>query len=259
MTKQNIDNVTRVTAAMLAIGDELLSGRTKDANIHHLAKWLTERGIDLVEVRVVNDQEPAIVHAVNSLRDKVDYVFTSGGIGPTHDDITFTAIAKAFNLNIERHPKAFAALEKWYSERNEPVTPERARMAEMPEGAELIHNSASGAPGVMLDNVFVMAGVPRIFNAMLEAIDDHLQYGQKLTSRTVTAYKCAESRVARQLADLQQALHGVTFGSYPIDGDEGGVTIVARSSSTELADQAIEAVTAIITALGYEAEPVDRR
>lgn len=244
--------MTHKTAAILAIGDELLSGRTRDANMHHLAGWLTERAIALKEARVVADDEAAIVAALNALRTKYDYVFTSGGIGPTHDDITYDAVAKAFGRRIVEHPEAIRLIRRWYEAKGEEVTPPRRRMALMPEGAELILNPVSGAPGVRIDNVFVMAGVPSIFQGMLNAIDTALERGVMVHSRAVTALRLPESRLAEQLAAIQAALRGVSIGSYPIDGDEKGVTIVARSESAAIAEAAIESVAAAMRALGAE-------
>ncbi len=246
-----------ITATILAIGDELLSGRTRDANIHFMAGWLTQRGVHLKEVRIVPDETDTIATSVNSLRARHDYVFTSGGIGPTHDDITFEAVAHAFGVGVKENLEARALLDAWYSAKGEPVTPERARMALMPEGAKLIRNKASGAPGIIIDNVFVMAGVPRIFQAMAGALEDVIKGGNPVHSRVVTARGLPESKLARQLSDIQSALHGVSLGSYPIDGDELGVTIIARSENVTLAETAIESVVAAMRALGFEPEYAD--
>jgi molybdenum cofactor synthesis domain-containing protein len=242
----------RKTAAILAIGDELLSGRTRDANMHYLAGWLTARGVMLKEARIVGDDEDDIAKALNDLRSTYDYVFTSGGIGPTHDDITVDAIAKAFGVSVIEHPKAIAMIRAWYERRGEDVTPARARMARVPEGAMLIDNPVSGAPGVRIGNVFVMAGVPRIFQGMLNAIETAIEGGAILHSCAVTVKNLPESKLADQLRDIQAALKGVTLGSYPIDGDVKGVTVIARSESEKTAETAIEAVCAAITALGYQ-------
>lgn len=246
------------TAAILAIGDELLSGRTRDANMHFLAGWLTERGIALKEARVVGDDEADIVEALNALRAKYDYVFTSGGIGPTHDDITVDAIAAAFGAPVIHHPKAMKMITAYYEARGEDVTPARARMGRTPEGAMLIDNPASGAPGVRIGNVFVMAGVPRIFQVMLQAIEGELEQGEITHSRAVTAYGLPESQIADRLREIQSALKEVSLGSYPIDGDEKGVTIIARSQNAATAEAAIEAVGAAIRAAGFEPVPGDR-
>jgi molybdenum cofactor synthesis domain-containing protein len=247
--------MTHKTAAILAIGDELLSGRTRDANIYFLAGWLNQRAIGLKEARIVADVECAIVDALNALRAAHDYVFTSGGIGPTHDDITYDAIAKAFGRRVTEHPEAIRLITAWYTAKNEEVTPARRRMALMPEGAELIMNPVTGAPGVRIENVFVMAGVPSIFQGMLNAIETALERGVLVHSRAVTAMGLPESRLAEQLLTIQTALKGVAIGSYPIDGDEKGVTIVARSENADLAEAAIVSVAAAMRALG--ADPKD--
>jgi molybdenum cofactor synthesis domain-containing protein len=246
------------TAAILAIGDELLSGRTRDANIHFLAGWLGERAIALKEARIVADDVQAIVEAVNALRTRYDYCFTSGGIGPTHDDITYDAVAKAFGREVVEHPEAIRLIRAWYDAKGEPVTPPRRRMAMMPAGAEIILNPVSGAPGVRIENVFVMAGVPSIFQGMLAAVDTALERGVFIHARAVTAIGLPESRLAEQLLAIQSALRGVAIGSYPIDGDVKGVTIVARSENASAADAAIASVSAAMRALGFEPQPGER-
>ncbi len=253
------DAPQKITAAILAIGDELLSGRTRDANMYFLAGWLTERGVALCEARIVGDDEADIVAALNGLRARYDYVFTSGGIGPTHDDITVDAIAAAFDVPVIEHPKAIALIRSWYRARGEEVTPARARMARTPEGAVLIDNPVSGAPGVRIDNVFVMAGVPRIFQGMLAAIDGEIKRGVKIHSRAATAAGLPESKIADQLREIQSAIKDVAIGSYPIDGDEKGVTVIARSQSPETADAAMAAICAAMRALGVEPDMKDRR
>ena len=249
----------RKTAACLVIGDEILSGRTRDANLHHLAGWLTARGVALVEARVVGDEEADIVRALNDLRARCDYVFTSGGIGPTHDDITAEAVARAFGAPVVEHPDAVALIERWYAGRGEEVTPARLRMARMPEGAKLILNPVSGAPGIRVGNVFVMAGVPSIFKAMLEAVGSEIEKGAVVHARAATALRLPESKIAEQLRAIQAAFIGVSIGSYPIDGDVKGVTIVARSDNESAAEQAIAAVAAAMRALGFEPDMEDRK
>jgi molybdenum cofactor synthesis domain-containing protein len=244
--------MAQVTAAILAIGDELLSGRTRDANMHHLAGWLTERGVALKEARFVGDEEPVIVGALNDLRAKYDYVFTSGGIGPTHDDITADAVAKAFGVPCVEHPQGVALIEAWYRARNVEVTPARRRMARMPQGAELILNPVSGAPGIRIGNVFVMAGVPSIFQGMLAALDSAIKGGARVHSRAVTAWKLPESMLAEPLREIAVNFPNVAIGSYPIDGDINGVTIVARSENHAAADAAIAEVAKSMRALGFE-------
>ena len=247
------------TAAALVIGDEILSGRTRDANLNHLALWLGERGVALREARVVGDDEGDIVSALNALRARYDYVFTSGGIGPTHDDITYAAIAKAFGVALAPHKEAVRLIRAWYAAKGEEATPARLAMAQMPEGAELILNPVSGAPGVRLANVFVMAGVPSIFKGMLEAVDRAIERGAIVHSRAATAERLPESRVADQLRAIQGAFKGVAIGSYPIDGDVKGVTVVARSEDAAAADAAIAAVATAMRALGFEPRMEDRK
>ncbi len=247
--------MTAKTAAILAIGDELLSGRTRDANIHFLAGWLNDRAIALKEARIVADDQTAIVEALNALRARHDYVFTSGGIGPTHDDITYDAVARAFDRPMTEHPDAIRLIRAWYEAKGEEVTSARRRMALMPEGAELIMNPVSGAPGVRIGNVFVMAGVPSIFKGMLNAIETALERGVMIHARAVTAMGLPESRLAEQLLSIQTAISGVAIGSYPIDGDEKGVTIIARAEDPAVAEAAITSVAAAMRALG--ATPVD--
>ncbi len=243
---------SRKTAAILAIGDELLSGRTRDANIQYLAQWLTERGVALLEARIVGDEIETIADALNDLRSRHDYIFTSGGIGPTHDDITADAIAAAFGVAVIEHPEALALIGAWYEQRGETMTDARRRMARAPEGAQLINNAVSGAPGVRIENVFVLAGVPRIFQGMLNALDAVIERGAVLHSRAVTAPGMQESLLAEALADIQANHGGVAFGSYPIGGDIRGVNVVARSEDAALAEAGIEAVCQAIRALGYE-------
>ncbi|MGN6100654.1 MAG: competence/damage-inducible protein A [Devosia sp.] len=219
-----------VTAALLVIGDEILSGRTKDVNIGTTADFCTDLGIDLREVRVVPDVEEDIIEAVNALRHRYTYVFTTGGIGPTHDDITADAIAKAFGVALPIHPEARRMLEERWRQTGTEVNEARLRMARIPEGGELIVNSVSAAPGFRIGNVHVMAGVPIIMKAMLEALVPKLQHGRKVLSRTVPA-AVGEGIVAKPLADLQAEYPDVKMGSYPRMGDGAVRTeIVLRST-----------------------------
>lgn len=247
------------TAAILVIGDEILSGRTRDANLHHLAGWLAERGIALKEARVVGDETGEIAAALNALRPCYDYVFTSGGIGPTHDDVTSDAVSAAFGVPCTHHPEAVRLIKAWYAARGEEATEARLRMARMPAGAELIRNPATGAPGVRIGNVFVLAGVPSIFKAMLAAIEGSLEKGAVLHSRAATAENLPESALADELRAIQEAARGVAIGSYPIDGDVKGVTVVARSEDRAAADAAIRAVAAAMRGLGAEPVMEDRK
>jgi len=218
-----------ITAAMVAIGDELLSGRTKDKNIGHLAETMTAVGIDLKEVRIVADDEEAIVAAVNTLRPRHTYVFTSGGIGPTHDDITADAIAKAFGVDCIHDPAAMDLLSSHYSERGLEFTEARQRMARMPVGAAHIENRVSKAPGFAVENVYVMAGVPSVFQAMLDAVLPTLKTGTKMLSRAVDC-PFGEGDIGLPLAAVQKAHPLVSIGSYPrFDGKSFSTQIVIRS------------------------------
>lgn len=251
--------IMRKTAAILAIGDELLSGRTRDANMHHLAGWLTARGVELLEARFVPDDQARIVEALNALRSRYDYVFTSGGIGPTHDDITIDAIAAGFDVRVIEHPEAIRMLESWYAARGAALTPARRRMARAPDGADLIFNAVSGAPGIRIGNVFVMAGVPRIFKGMLETVAQWIEVGAVIHARSATAWRLPESQLADALTEIQRASPGVALGSYPIDGDVKGVSIVARSEDLAAAEAAIAKVAEAMRGLGFEPDFEDRR
>src|SRR3954453_12872196 len=208
-----------VTAGILVIGDEILSGRTKDKNIGFIAEYLTNIGIDLKEVRVVSDDEPDIIAALDALRHRYTYVFTTGGIGPTHDDITADSIAKAFGVPCEYDAKAYALLEASYAARGIEYTEARKRMARMPRGADHIDNPVSVAPGFRIGNVHVMAGVPSIFQAMLDNVVPTLRAGTKMLSATVPC-PFGEGLIGRVLADIQKGHPDTIIGSYPkyLDG-----------------------------------------
>ncbi len=242
-------SATIVTAAMLAIGDELLSGRTKDKNIGHLADMLTIVGIDLREVRIVGDDEQAIVEAVNALRDRYDHVFTSGGIGPTHDDITADAISKAFGLECIHDPKAMDLLSAMYARRGMEFTEARKRMARMPAGAEHIVNPVSTAPGFSIGNVYVMAGVPQVFQAMLDGLLPSLATGTPILSRTVRS-PFGEGDIGVALAEVQKNHPETSIGSYPkFDGRSFSTDIVIRARDASLLDAAEADVAAMIEAI----------
>jgi molybdopterin-biosynthesis enzyme MoeA-like protein len=217
-----------VTAGLLVIGDEILSGRTKDVNIGFIADHCTAHGIRLKEVRVVADAEAAIIGAVNELRAAYTYVFTTGGIGPTHDDITADSIAKAFGVSIDVDPRARDLLLQRFAETD--LTPARLRMARIPLGAELVENEVSKAPGFMMGNVIVMAGVPAIMQSMLRAVTPRLRKGQKLISESIRV-NAPEGRVAAPLGDCQRAFPDVPMGSYPFFEDgHYGTNLVLRST-----------------------------
>ncbi|MDP2621370.1 MAG: competence/damage-inducible protein A [Hyphomicrobiales bacterium] len=218
----------RVTAAVLAIGDELLSGRTKDKNIGYIAEYLTEIGVDLMEARIVPDVEDRIVEALNALRSAYDYVFTTGGIGPTHDDITADAVAKAFGVGIDHDARAVALLKARYKASGFELNEARLRMARIPDGATLIENRVSAAPGFRIDNVFVMAGVPAIMQAMLDEVAPLLRTGRKVHALTVKV-TAPEGDVAAVLAEVQGRFEGVSIGSYPYYTQKGfGTNVVLR-------------------------------
>lgn len=237
------------TAAMLAIGDELLSGRTRDRNIGHLAGQLTLRGIDLKEVRIVADEHHAIVHALNALRERYRHVFTSGGIGPTHDDITADAVAAAFGVGIGHDPRAMEILTAHYASRGIEFTEARKRMARIPDGAALIANPVSAAPGFSLGNVHVMAGVPSIFEAMLDNVLPGLEGGRQLISETIPC-RFGEGDIGDLLAAIQGEHEEVSIGSYPrFDGQSYSVQIVLRSADADAVSRAREAVLAMLAGL----------
>jgi molybdenum cofactor synthesis domain-containing protein len=239
------------TAALVVIGDEILSGRTQDKNIAQVALWLNLQGIRLVEVRVVADVEDSIVEAVNTLRARNDYLFTTGGIGPTHDDITVDAIAKAFGVPVVFHPKAVEVLEGYYATRGG-ATPMRLRMARVPEGASLIENRMSGAPGIRHENVFIMAGVPHITAMMLDALSGTLEGGKPLQSRTVGCW-IAESEVAELLRSTEKAHEGCQIGSYPFFRDgKTGANFVIRSTETASIDACAHDLITALAAIGHE-------
>src|SRR5206468_6338615 len=243
------------TAALLVIGDEILSGRTQDKNIAQVALWLNEQGIRLAEVRVVPDQQPRIVEAVNALRVAHDYLFTTGGIGPTHDDITVDALAAAFDVPVVVHPGAREILEDYYRDRPGGLNEARLRMARAPEGAELIDNPSSGAPGIKIGNVYILAGVPGIAAAMLAALTGKLEGGRPTVSVTVGA-RAPESEVADLLRETEAAHPGVAIGSYPFFKDgRYGSNFVIRSEDGELARRTGDALAEGLRDAGYE--PVD--
>ena len=223
------------TAALVIIGDEILSGRTQDRNIAQVATWLNEQGIRLGEVRVVPDESERIGEAVNALRVRHDYLFTTGGIGPTHDDITVDAVAAAFGVPVIVHPEARQILEDYYRDRPGGLTEARLRMARTPDGAELLPNPSSGAPGIKIGNVYILAGVPSIAASMLNALTGALEGGRPIVSVTVGA-RAPESEVADLLRETEAAHPGVAIGSYPFFKDgRYGANFVIRSEDGELA------------------------
>ena len=242
------------SAAILVIGDEILSGRTQDTNSGHIARVLGSLGIALSEIRVVGDVEGRIVEALNALRAAHDLVFTTGGIGPTHDDITADAVAKTFGVSIDYHPEAYRLLEARYppGEFNEA----RKRMARIPEGAALIPNAVSVAPGFHIGNVYVMAGVPMVMRAMLEQVVPQLPRGAPNIAITIEA-KVMEGAVAARLAAIQKQEPDVAIGSYPFYRDTGtGVQLVARGRDRHAVERAAAAIEAHLRELGVAAQRI---
>lgn len=239
-----------VTAAVLVIGDEILSGRTPDRNINYIAAHLTRVGIRLREVRVVPDDEREIVGAVNALRARYTYLITTGGIGPTHDDITADAIAKAFAVPIDHDPRAVQLLEAYFVRRGVTSTPARMRMARIPHGAELIANPVSIAPGFMIDNVIVLAGVPEVMQVMLDDVTTKLRTGAKMLTATIKLSR-PEGEVADLFAAHQLKFPDVSMGSYPSFADGRVSTqLVLRSTNSELLQRAKQELLARLTAHG---------
>jgi molybdenum cofactor synthesis domain-containing protein len=235
-----------VTAALLVIGDEILSGRTKDKNIGFTAEFLTGIGIDLREVRIVPDEEPEIIAALNALRVRYTYVFTTGGIGPTHDDITADAVAKAFGVSIDYHPEAMQILQTRLAATGGTMNEARMRMTRIPAGAELVLNKISAAPGFWIGNVIVMAGIPHVMQAMLEYVAPKLKTGTKILSETVLA-DCREGDIGTELGAIAKANADVVIGSYPFidENRRANAHIVIRSRDP----QRLAAVKAAVEAM----------
>ncbi|MBC2651023.1 competence/damage-inducible protein A [Novosphingobium flavum] len=254
MSDQSATPARIFTAALIVIGDEILSGRTHDKNIAQVATWLQVQGIRLKEVRVVADEEPAIIEAVNALRARNDYLFTTGGIGPTHDDITVDAIAAALGVAVEVHPEARAILEDYYTTRGG-LTEARLRMARVPAGADLIPNRFTGAPGIRWGNIFIMAGVPSITAGMLEALTGTLEGGAPLLSETIGCW-VGESEVADLLRQTEKSHEGCQIGSYPF-WREGrtGANFVVRSTDADRLAACCAALSLGLEATGRAAVP----
>ncbi|MEE2566858.1 competence/damage-inducible protein A [Hyphobacterium marinum] len=248
----------RVTAGVLLIGDELLSGRTRDVNLQEIATFLAPLGIAVAEARIVSDEADRIVMALNALRTSCTYVFTTGGIGPTHDDITADAVAAAFGVSIDVRDDALAVIEDWYSRSKTPLTESRKRMARIPDGASLVTNPVTGAPGFQIGNVFVMAGVPKIMRGMLEDVAHRLEGGAVTHAITVSAGGLREGDLAEALRTLQAGTLEVSIGSYPffIETRDGaprrGTNLVARSTDQGALNSAGEALMQIVRDAGGE-------
>lgn len=241
-----------VTAAVLIIGNEILSGRTQDCNLVYIARKLSTIGIHLAEVRVVPDIEQEIAAAVNALRARYTYVFTTGGIGPTHDDITTDSVAKAFGVEVGEHPEARARLVAYYTKT--PLTQARLRMARIPHGAELIDNSFSAAPGFRIENVYVMAGVPDVMRAMFDSILPTLAHGPSYVSKSVSGF-VPESLIAEGLALIAARYPALIIGSYPWErGGRWGTALVARGVDMQVIELAAEEIVALMAP--YDPAPV---
>jgi molybdenum cofactor synthesis domain-containing protein len=243
------------TAAVLLIGDEILSGRTQDVNLLYIARFVAAYGIDVCEARVVRDVEENIVAALNDLRAKYSYVFTTGGIGPTHDDITVDAVGRAFGVAVEHNAEALALLGPRYKpgEFNEM----RRRMARVPKGGTLIRNSVSTAPGFQIENVFVMAGVPMIMRAMLEDVAERLTRGRVVVSCTVSA-QAGEGQIAADLARIQREHAAVAIGSYPFYAEAGsGVQLVVRGRDATAVEGAAHAIESALAREGIKSARIE--
>jgi len=234
----------KVNAAIIIIGNEILSGRTQDVNVVHLSKWLNELGVKVEEVRVIPDIENSIVNTVNELRKKFKYVFTTGGIGPTHDDITSRSIAKAFNVSYGYNKEAYETLEKYYEpgEFNE----SRKKMAKMPDKASLIYNPSSGAPGFIVENVYCLPGVPSILRSMVNGLKNRISGGKKILSKTISV-STVESEIAMPLEDIQNKFKNIEIGSYPFFRmGKVGVSIVLRSTEKNKIDDCSKQIISFI-------------
>ncbi|MDC3061239.1 competence/damage-inducible protein A [Candidatus Pelagibacter sp.] len=224
-------NKKEITAAIIIIGNEVLSGRTKDINTSTLAKWLNSLGIEVREVRIVPDDEIAIIHTVNFLRERFNYIFTTGGIGPTHDDITAESISKAFKLEYGFHKEAYSILEKYYNPGE--FNDGRQKMAKMPVKAKLILNPTSGAPGFYIENVFCLPGVPSILQSMIGGLNNILVGGDPILNLTISL-RTVESKIAKSISEIQNKNSDVEIGSYPFfRAGKLGVSIVVRSSNKD--------------------------
>jgi molybdenum cofactor synthesis domain-containing protein len=249
---RNVDET--ITAALLIIGDEILSGRTKDKNIGYIADHLSAIGIQLKEVRIVPDDEAEIVGAINALRSRYSYLFTTGGIGPTHDDITADCVAKAFGVEIDVDPRAYALMKAAYDKRGVEMTPARLRMARMPKGAEMVANAVSVAPGFKIGNVIVMAGIPSVMQVMLDAATPSLKTGKIMLSDTIELFR-PEGEIGDMFGQHQKEHPDVLMGSYPFNREKGtarvfGTHLVLRSTSPERLAEAMSGLKAKLIAMG---------
>ena len=234
----------KISAAIVIIGNEILSGRTQDINVSFLAKWLNDLGVSVEEVRIIEDTEESIVKTIKEVKDNFKYVFTTGGIGPTHDDITSKSVAKAFNLSCGYHKEAYNILEKYYEpgEFNEG----RKKMAKIPDQAVLIYNPSSGAPGFIIENVFCLPGVPSILKSMVEGLKNKIIGGKKILSKTISV-NTVESEIAKPLEGVQNKFKNIEIGSYPFFRlGKVGVAIVVRSTEPEQIEECVKQIQSFI-------------
>jgi molybdenum cofactor synthesis domain-containing protein len=238
----------RVTAAVLIIGDEILSGRTQDTNLNFIANYLGTYGVDLAEARVVGDIKEEIIAALNALRGRYDYVITTGGIGPTHDDITADCVAEAFGVQLYEHPEIIAMMQaRWQGELNAA----RRRMARVPEGGSLVKNAVQGPPGFQIGNVFVLAGVPMVMRGMMDDVVPRLRTGAVVIARTVRVEGAGEGVIAEPLAGLAKANPDLSLGSYPFFGPQGyGSNLVVRGRDAARVEAVVEALVAALAGVG---------
>ena len=234
----------KVSAAIIVIGNEILSGRTQDENVSFLAKWLNNLGVSVGEVRVIEDKEESIVDCINEIKNKFKYIFTTGGIGPTHDDITSKSIAKTFNISYGYHKEAYDILEKYY--KPGAFNEGRKKMAKIPQQAKLIYNPSSGAPGFIVENVFCLPGVPSILKSMVEGLKNKIIGGKKILSKTISV-STVESEIAKSLEDIQNKFKHIDIGSYPFfRSGKIGVSIVMRSTEKGQIDKCSEQIVSFI-------------
>ena len=234
----------KISAAIVIIGNEILSGRTQDINVSFLAKWLNDLGVSVEEVRIIEDKKVSIVKTIKEVKDNFKYVFTTGGIGPTHDDITSKSVAKAFNLSCGYHKEAYNILEKYYEpgEFNEG----RKKMAKIPDQAVLIYNPSSGAPGFIIENVFCLPGVPSILKSMVEGLKNKIIGGKKILSKTISV-NTVESKIAKPLEGVQNKFKNIEIGSYPFFRlGKVGVAIVMRSTEPEQIEDCVKEIQSFI-------------
>jgi len=234
----------KVNAAIIIIGNEILSGRTQDTNVSFLAKWLNDLGVRVGEVRIIEDKEELIINTIKEVKNNFKYVFTTGGIGPTHDDITSNSIAKAFNLTYGYHKEAYDILEKYYKPGE--FNKGRKKMAKIPDRAELIYNPSSGAPGFIVKNVFCLPGVPSILKSMVKGIENKIIGGKKILSKTISV-NTVESEIAKSLEDVQNKFKDIEIGSYPFFRmGKIGVSIVIRSTEKQQIDDCFKKIISFI-------------